>query len=138
MVNVGCFKFRRQIPYLTPHTHRSLKSNFMEHHVDVAGGRSIPAVRLLAHVQESICPAPIFRFLPSPRVTTAKGFFNESYGRGDWAPYSLAQHSAYTFRIGDADSCKWLVKFYQNIRYHKPKDSNVHHYRYSLIALAWA
>ena len=66
-VKVWCFNFRRQISSVTPHPYRSFKSNFMEHHVDRAGGRSIPASRLLAHVQESICPAPILRFLPPPR-----------------------------------------------------------------------
>ena len=66
-VKVCCFNSRRQISGLTPHPYRSFKSNFMEHHVDMAGGRSIPTSRLLAHVQESICPAPIFRFLPLPQ-----------------------------------------------------------------------
>ena len=63
-----CTNYRCQTSNLTPHPYESFKSGFVEHHVAVAGGRSIPAGRLLAHgmSRPALPQFCAFSFSPSP------------------------------------------------------------------------
>jgi hypothetical protein len=95
-----------------------------------------PAGSSLMYESRSALPQFSFSFQRQSRQQRVTSMKVTVVGIGRRSVWHI--HSAYTFRIGDAGSCKSLVKFYQIIRYHNPKDSNVHNHRCSFIPLARA